>query len=281
MKGNRRFVVGLTEGQFAWLEKDLAMVPAGTKIRVCGHASFILPETIGKDTEFADPAQMDRLYKMLRRFGPVNFYNGHAHRMYLTRNPRYPDATDFTITASSGNIWNTGADKMQSMDAIDGGILLGSFGKGEPTYAYETYLHGAKQLRAYDMNTVRANILENKKAQERIAEFDYCTDYSTPDRENQVYVNAWMLLPGYTLEMYEGPHKLDVEQVVEAEPLSLAGNNGKSFFTHKSYVQCYHLYKAQASKPNTTITIKVLDARGKVVYKEKMKRPKAFSLDME
>lgn len=90
-----------------------------------------------------------------------------------------------------------------------------------------------------------------------------------------------MLLPGYTLEMYEGPHKLDVEQVVEAEPISLAGNNSRSFFTHKSYVQCYHLYKAQASKPNTTITIKVLDARGKVVYKEKMKRPKAFSLDME
>ena len=281
MKGNRRFEVGLTEGQFAWLEKDLAMVPAGTKIRVCGHASFILPKTIGKDTEFADPAQVDRLYKMLRRFGPVNFYNGHAHRMYLARNPRYPDATDFTITATSGNIWNTGADKMQSMDAIDGGILIGRFGKGEPSYAYETYLHGSKQLRAYDMNTVRANILENKKAQERIAEFDYCTDYSTPDRENQVYVNAWMLLPGYTLEMYEGSHKLDVEQVVEAEPLSLAGNNGKSFFTHKSYVQCYHLYKAQASKPNTTITIKVLDARGKVVYKEKMKRPKAFSLDME
>ena len=281
MKGNRRFVVGLTEGQFAWLEKDLAMVPAGTKIRVCGHASFILPKTIGKDTEFADPAQVDRLYKMLRRFGPVNFYNGHAHRMYLARNPRYPDATDFTITATSGNIWNTGADKMQSMDAIDGGILIGRFGKGEPSYAYETYLHGSKQLRAYDMNTVRANILENKKAQERIAEFSYCTDYSTAERENQIYVNAWMLLPGYTLEMYEGSHKLDVEQVVEAEPLSLAGNNGKSFFTHKSYVQCHHLYRATASSPKSTITIKVRNDKGKVVYQEKMRRPKPFSLDME
>ena len=43
MKGNRRFVVGLTEGQFAWLEKDLAMVPAGRHEDPGLRARFLHP----------------------------------------------------------------------------------------------------------------------------------------------------------------------------------------------------------------------------------------------
>ena len=36
-----------------------------------------------------------------------------------------------------------------------------------------------------------------------------------------------------------------------------------------------------SGSPIDAPSARVLDARGKVVYKEKMKRPKAFSLDME
>lgn len=280
--GKRNYRIGLSEDEWTWLQKDLETVPEGVNVRVCAHASFTFEWPAGKGSQFTDPSEMDRLYGLfVSRFGKMTAYTGHTHRFQFGVHERYPLLRDLMLPAASGNVWGTGANRMMGIDAGDAGIVSASFCGDQVTYEFLSNAYGNKWMRIYDMNTASAYLKADPRAAKRIAKSKYVTDYTKYSGKNEVYANIWFLHPDWTVEMYEGSRKLKVERIEATDPLLLASPNNENFYKTERYVVNKHLYAATARSAGSTVTVKIIDENGKVVHTESVKRPKAFSPEME
>ena len=139
-------------------------------------------------------------------------------------------------------------------------------------------------MRIYDMNTVR-DWFAGDAAFRR--ELDICgerTDYADPAYRNCIYVNYWMFQPGETVEILEKGKPLPVERVTDEDPLFDLGfcpqwqgvAGAKLFVSHKAR-SSRHMFRAKARTARGEITVRVLDADGKVIRTETMVRPRPFS----
>lgn len=142
------------------------------------------------------------------------------------------------------------------------------------------------QFRTYDANsiTMSANAWvpdandEGKKIFEK-----YAKDWKNGSNENYVYINVWDYDPSWTVTVTENGSNLEVEKVSVADPLhliaytsiSINGNSKEPTFPTS---QTRHMFRCQASSPNSTLSVKVTDRFGNV-YEEVMARPKDFDLE--
>ena len=98
--------------------------------------------------------------------------------------------------------------------------------------------------------------------------------------ENEVYINVWCWDPEWKIEVKENYFRLDVEQVTVQDPLYLITTIAKRYNENDSTEgeKSYTIFKVKATSPDSTLEIKVTDRFGNV-YKESMKRPKAFEIE--
>lgn len=282
VRGKRSFEIAFTGTQMRWLEQDLACAPEGSTIRICAHESFLFEYPEGKGTQFSRRSQMDSLVAMLsRQDGTMHAYTGHTHRMQWARNDIFPQVEDLMLPASSGNVWGSGKDGLLGIDASDAGLVSGHFSNGKATYEYDTYLYGQKWMRTYDMNSVSQYYRCDSLARAHVAAMPMRTDYSDPERyRNWVYANIWMYRPDDRVVMLENGRELQTVQLIQSDPLMLVSPTyNYNTYIKPQYVNCYHLFGAQACEADSDITIRVIAKDGTVRHEEVMQRPKSFSQD--
>ena len=282
VRGKRDFDIGFTKDEIDWLNKDLDAMPKGMTVRFCTHASLLFEYPEGKGTQLKSNTQLDSLIQLLSRYdGKVHAYTGHTHRLQFAHNDIFPQIEDLMLPAVSGNVWGTGHCQMLCIDAANAGIVTGHFSGKDATYDYTTFLHGKKPMRVYDMNSVMNYYRTDPVTLARLDSIKTRTDYRY-GYDNMVYANIWEVRPDDVIKMYENGKELDVRQVKQGDPLVFVGFVlNTNLLVKPQYLTCHHLFAGQAKTSKAPVTVKVFDKNGKLRFEDKIKRPKAFSLDME
>lgn len=284
VKGARNYDRGFTPDEMAFLKADLAGLPDGAKVIICTHCP-ILRDSKGSFHNI--PGQAEKLDKMFARFGVVDVFSGHVHRMNRPEGKDYPHMRQTMLPALSGSMWTTKTDPLISSDGENAGVVIGRYSGGDARYEWRTERYGDKVMRIYDMNEVAKYYASTPSVRAEIEEYGERTDYSSLGGSNWVYVNYWGIEPGQTVEIQEKGKSLEVEKVSDEDPLFAVSfapqwrdeEESEIFVSHKKKVS-YHMFRAKAKTSRRPITVIVRDAEGNIVRTETMKRPRAFSNDI-
>lgn len=284
VRGDRSYKSILTKAQYAWLEKDLAMLDPGTRIFVCTHAPVLFS---GRDSGLLMPGeQAERLDSLFAPFEHgVTVFSGHTHRNDICNHPDYPNIHQRTMPATSGIMWTTPVGwPLYSSDGGDAGFWIGTFVPGaEPRYRLETYLYGEKYFRFYDMNAVgeyyRAS--EGVKRQQELYPGQRL-DYGQKKWRNHVMLNYWGWEPGDTVEMFEKGRKLSVEATRYEDPTKNIAYelprvmNPYKHSSKSSRDVTYHMYVAKTSSARAPVTVRIYASDGSLKFEQIFERPGAF-----
>ena len=215
-------------------------------------------------------------------FSRVHIFTGHTHLVYNVEDEKMFEHNAGAVCATW---WWTGyhSDIHIAQDGAPGGYTIVDFTGGEPQWQFKGTGHPVGfQFRCYDGNSIQINsgIYCKDESSANRSKFDsYASQWKDKSSDNYVYINVWNWDPEWTVEVTEeGAGSLDVTQVTLKDPLHLIAYTAPSisqptFATSDNL----HFFRVQASKPNSTLDIKVTDRFGNV-YTERMERPRPFSL---
>ena len=288
--GNRNYNTTIVKEQMDWLKKDLALVKDKTQpLFIAFHAPlYRKPGLDGKGNLTAryKLADAEELTALLKDYKNVHVLSGHTHDNFNIA--ALPNIHEHNTSAICATWWWTGklTSNRQHLccDGTPGGYGVYMLDGNELEWYYKgkgfdkTY-----QFRTYDMNQVYISADDVKGHTKAFA--GYARGYDKTHHDNEVLVNVWNYDKGWSIEVTEGGRPLAVTRVVGYDPLHVlsyeaqrCANGGKptaEFVTSKTA----HLFKAKAASAVSTLSIKVTDGFGHV-YREEMKRPKAFGLSM-
>lgn len=278
--GARDYRHAFTEDEMAFLKADLALVPDGKKVILCTHCPVL------RDAEgsFHPEEQAKELDALFARFGVVDVYSGHVHRLHLCPNETYPHMRQVMLPATSGSMWTSRENPLICSDGEDAGALFLRFRGSEVSSFYRTQLYGDRAMRIYDMNRVSEFYRKDPLVRAEIEEYHGRLDYGAAPyyKGNYIYVNYWMLSPGETVEILENGKMLEVESTSDEDPLyavSFApqwrGVPESEIFVGHGKRTSRHMFRAKAKSARTTVTVRVRDAEGRIVREEILKRPAA------
>lgn len=260
--------------ELEWLEKDLALVDSSTPVVLAMHAP-LLPSP-GMEAEFR-LVNGAAIASLLERFDKVEVISGHTHISYAAERGNIHETN---YGAVCGSWWlnarvELGNDNNICRDGTPSGYAVWKrTADGFSNYFKGTGMSPDVQMRAYDLNMVEIDNAE-------------LSDQYLPGRKktNEVLVNVWSYGPGWTVEMYEGRKPLKVERVCTKDPLFLLScpvpyvAQGNKLIGTVRPVFTWHMFKARASKANSTVDIRVTDREGRV-YTRRLERPCPMTLDM-
>lgn len=266
----------VSQEQIEWLKKDLSYVDRTKTIVVASHAQFH-----GKDGSVSLKNYRE-VMDCLDGFSRVHIFTGHTHLVYNVEDEKMFEHNAGAVCATW---WWTGyhSDIHIAQDGAPGGYTIVDFTGGEPQWQFKGTGHPVGfQFRCYDGNSIQINsgIYCKDESSANRSKFDsYASQWKDKSSDNYVYINVWNWDPEWTVEVTEeGAGSLDVTQVTLKDPLHLIAYTAPSisqptFATSDNL----HFFRVQASKPNSTLDIKVTDRFGNV-YTERMERPRPFSL---
>lgn len=266
----------LSSDQLEWLKKDLSLVDKSNPLIIALHAPLYAAP--GANTTYR-VTNGEELVDLIKDFDSVEVISGHTHISYGAESED-KKIHETNYGAVCGSWWlnarvDLGNDNNICRDGTPSGYAIWTYDDGKFSNIYKgTGLNRNHQFRTYDLNNV---IIDN----------DQIAGEFLPDRmkDNEVLINVWGYGPGWTVEAFENGESLNVERVRSKDPLFLSScpmpylEKGFELIGTVRPVYTMHMFKVKASKPDSTIDIKVTDREGRV-YSEKMVRPKAFTLDM-
>ena len=279
------YVANITAEQIAWLEKDLAYVPKGSKLVISSHAPV-----------FGHSGATGWVYRMVNSRGEgeytsepfVNFLVGYDVQMLTghTHNNFHHTAPDrvfseHNVAAVCGGWWWSG--KLSpgihlSTDGTPGGYAVYTFNGSSMTHYYKSSGWPAThQFRAYDMGKVKEVIVPSLGSNK--AGFQKFVDSMQSFNDNDILINVWNWQQGWTISVTEDGTPLVATPVTARDPLHVSAMTAKRFKSVDSPnfltdVWC-HFFKATAASRNSTVTISVTDQFGNTST-EVMHRPKPF-----
>jgi hypothetical protein len=265
------------------LKKDLALVKdKSAPVFVAMHAdSWRYKGTTEEVTyRFKTKEDAERLANCFNEFSDVHYITGHTHK----NNTVYvrPNLIEHNTGAVCSSWWRSGAYHLPNLSPDGGPAGFNVFDVDEDSLTWQycgIVNDGNKQFRAYDMNEVR-NYYRTDSATIRFVEACPKRDLRQIE-DNLIYINVWDWAPDWEISVEENGKPIAVEQKSLDEPLyaityqipcvTIGGVSPSSYRTFS----LPHMFVSKASSKKSTITIKVTDRFGRV-YKETMKRPKAF-----
>ncbi|MBQ7749921.1 MAG: calcineurin-like phosphoesterase C-terminal domain-containing protein [Bacteroidales bacterium] len=278
--GARDYLHAFNEDEMAFLKADLALVPDGKKVILCTHCP-VLRDNKGS---YIPEDQAKALDALFARFGVVDVYSGHVHRMYFSPNSSYPHMRQIMLPATSGTMWTSRDNPLISGDGEDAGALFLRFKGTESSSFFRTQLYGDKAMRIYDMNRVSEFYRKDPLVRAEIEEYGKRLDYGAAPyyKGNYIYVNYWMLKPGETVEILEKGKMLEVERTSDEDPLIAVSFAPQwrmvpeaGIFVSHSRRTAHHMFRAKAKTARGTILVRVRDAEGRIIREETLKRPAA------
>ena len=265
------------EEQIEWLKKDLSYVDRTKTIVVASHAQF------HSKNGAVSLQNYQEVMDCLSGFSKIHIFTGHTHLVYNVE-----DETMFEHNAGavSATWWWTGyhSDIHIAQDGAPGGYTIVDFTGGEPQWQFKGTGHPVDfQFRCYDGNSIQINAdlyCPDQSSANKTKFNNYAAQWKDKNSDNYVYIDVWNWDPKWKIEVTEeGNGPLEVTQVTLKDPLHLIAYTAPSI-SNPTFATSdnLHFFRVQASKPNSTLDIRVTDRFGNV-YTEKMTRPRPFSLD--
>lgn len=285
--GDREYKDNLVKEALEWLEKDLAFVPKSTPLVIFMHApvyNYLGLPTLGNASD---------LESLVKGYSEVHFLTGHTHKMYNVEKSVPGNIYEHNSGAVCATWWWTGKYSGISIcqDGTPGGYRIMDVKGTDFSWTYKpTGKSENLQFRTYDRNTM--DLSEDKwitNAQVDKNSSDYkkyqtaIKNWSGTSTDNYVYINVWDYDKSWKIDVTENGKPLEVSPVYNTyDPLHIVAYSVPGF-NMKSSIQfgtsaSTHIYRVQASAPNTTLEIKVTDRFGRE-YTETMTRPKEFSIN--
>lgn len=283
VNGDRYIETRFRPDQIAWIVSDLSMVDSGTRVFVCCHCPLFSISgnkyrSIPEDQMAAIAGQAARLEHGL------TFLTGHMHRWESTESPDWPKIYNHTISATSGDMWETLRDwKISCGDGSDAGLAFVDAVRGEdPVLRFETYEFGEKAYRVLDMNEVGRAYRNEPAIAVQQKKYPLHPDYSDPLYRNCVMVNYWRQEPGDVVEIIEKGRTIKGECGTDEDPTKnfawdVQVLNGKitTKAPHKKGVTPYSwLFNLRSAKAPFTLVVR--DSQGREKYREEFTRPIPF-----
>lgn len=283
--GSRNYRGNITDEQMQWLRKDLALVDYDTPVVVCLH----IPAWSLNDN-FTISARLDNTYtlcSLLNKYKEAHIVSGHNHCNYTVRSTNFPHVTEHNIAATCGSLWQSAIFTGHHIchDGSPAGYQRWTV-KGDDLQWYFKPIHeGDRQMRLYDMNTVREFYNTNASIRGILNDYPSRVDYGRIGY-NTVMVNVFSYAPGWQVTISEGNDIIPCERVCNEDPFHTLAYDVACYNTYGYYSYYYatspttHLFKAQASTATEPITVRVIDTFGNI-YLQMINRPHRYSISME
>lgn len=286
--GKRNYNETVIPEELAWLKKDLASIQdKNTPIMVATHAPLYSNPKLGGNQEIDDNNLQNtgEIEALFADFTNVHFLSGHTHVNYNVQ--KRNNIREHNTAAICATWWWTGklSGNNTCTDGTPGGYGVYLWNGNQAEWYYKSSGFDKKyQFRSYDLNTTYiAPEVYAPKYQEDMKIF--AQGYDIKKSNNEIMLNIWNYQPDWKIEVTEEGKLLEVNRMEGYDPLHIISYDakrinagGKAKVTFPS-TPTAHLFKAKASKSNSTINIKVTDNFGHV-YTEEMKRPKAFNVNI-
>ncbi len=289
--GSRNYDDMITDDQFEWLEKDLALVEdKSVPLVIAMHIptwrlSSSSPYTPA--TNLANNSTI-RLCEAVKQFGNVHIVSGHTHINYMAHPKEYPNVTEHNIAAICATWWWSGQITGQHVckDGSPGGYSMWTVHGDELSWKYNsTEDNGNLQMRIYDMNTVKNYFATSDSVKKFLSVYPSRTTYSSVGK-NVVYINVFGYDTDWKVEVYEGRLKPSVTRIRTEDPFHTIAydiprtvGNGSCTSDFVSNMTA-HLFQVSTTTPTMPITVRVTDSFGNV-YVQSIERPHPFNLNME
>lgn len=289
--GSRNYDGLVTDEQLRWLEKDLSLVAdKSCPLVIAVHIPVwrLDLQTYATKANLKDGAS-ERLCSLFEGFSDVHIVSGHTHINYTAHPEDYPNVTEHNIAAVCATWWNTGflTGKHICKDGAPGGYSVWHV-KGKKlrwTYRAMTGKDVDRQMRLYDMNTVKQRYRTDESLRRLVEHSAKRVDYAEYD-DNIVLVNVYSYDDNWKIQVSEAGKPLDVERVTGEDPYHTLAYDYAQFTAKGKYSQgsstgrTGHLFRARTSSAILPVTVKVTDGFGRT-YVQSISRPHPYDLDME
>ncbi|MCR4921684.1 MAG: calcineurin-like phosphoesterase family protein [Bacteroidaceae bacterium] len=289
--GSRNYDALITDDQFEWLEKDLALVEDKDAPLVI--AMHIPTWALSSSSPYTPLARLsndgtNRLCKAVKQFSKVHIVTGHTHYNYVAHPKEYPNVTEHNIAAICATWWWTGQITGHHVckDGSPGGYSMWTVRGDEVSWKYHSIEdNGNMQMRIYDMNTVKDYFANDENAKKFFAVYPSRTTYSSVGK-NVIYINVFGYDTDWKIEVFESKIKRSVSRVRNEDPFHTIAydvprtvQNG-SCTADFSTNMTSHLFQSTMTSATLPVTVRVTDSFGRV-FVQSIERPHPFNLDME
>ncbi len=283
--GSRNYRGNITNDQMQWLRKDLAMVDYSTPVVVCLH----IPAW-SINSNFSYSPRLDNtgtLCSLLNKYKEAHIVSGHNHCNYTARPTGYSHVTEHNIAATCGSLWQSAIFTGRHIchDGSPAGYMRWTITGNNLQWYFKPIHEGDRQMRLYDMNTVRDYYLNNATMRNILRDYPSRVNYGTIG-DNMVMVNVFSYAPGWQVTICEGDDVLPCERVYTEDPFHTLAYDVACYSIYGNYSTYYttdlntHMFMAQASTDTLPIVVRVVDTFGNI-YLRSISRPYNYSIGME
>ena len=283
--GSRNYRGNITNEQMQWLRKDLALVDYSTPVVVCLH---IPAWSINSD--FSYSPRLDNtgsLCTLLNKYKEAHIVSGHNHCNYTARPTGYSHVTEHNIAATCGTLWQSAIFTGRHIchDGSPAGYMRWTIDDKKLQWYFKPIHEGERQMRLYDMNTVRDYYRTNSAMRAILNQDPSRVNFGTIG-DNVVMTNVFSYGPGWQVTICEGDNMLPCERVYTEDPFHTLAYDVACYSTY-GYCSSYyttsmntHMFKAQATTATEPVAVRVVDNFGNV-YLQSISRPHKYNIGME
>ncbi len=283
--GSRNYRGNITNDQMQWLRKDLAMVDYSTPVVVCLH----IPAW-SINSNFSYSPRLDNtgtLCSLLNKYKEAHIVSGHNHCNYTVRPVSYPHVTEHNIAATCGSLWQSAIFTGHHIchDGSPAGYMRWTIKDKDLQWSFKPIHEGERQMRLYDMNTVRDYYLNNATMHNILHDDSSRVNFGTIGN-NVVMVNVFSYAPGWQVAICEGDNQLPCERVYTEDPFHTLAYDVACYSIYGNYSTYYttslntHMFKAQATTDTLPIVVRAVDTFGNI-YLRSITRPYSYNIGME
>lgn len=298
--------MGFTEEELDWVRADMAFVPDGTPVVVAMHAQVYRLDSAKKG--HVANADVSQLNSIIGKKHKIHYITGDSHIINNFGKPS-DRISEHNAGAVCGAWWWSGRHSwngvfpqfdrykgkeffMVARDGAPSGYTVYEMDGTDWTSLWKAFgLPSEKQFKTYDLNEVEINskIFPGRDRYADAIDKD-AADYIHKGNGNIVLLNIWNYDPSWTISVREKEtgKKLKVKESPQTyDPMPLVTYNAGRYAdgsklngSFKANKSMKHIFKVQATRPDTTLEIRIQDGYGRI-YTETMTRPKAFTFDWE
>ena len=283
--GSRNYRGNITSDQMQWLRKDLAMVDYSTPVVVCLH----IPAW-SINSNFSYSPRLDNtgtLCSLLNKYTEAHIVSGHNHCNYTVRPASYPHVTEHNVAATCGSLWQSAIFTGHHIchDGSPAGYMRWTIKGKDLQWSFKPIHEGERQMRLYDMNTVRDYYLNNATMHNILHDDPSRVNFGTIGN-NVVMVNVFSYAPGWQVAICEGDNQLPCERVYTEDPFHTLAYDVACYSIYGNYSTYYttslntHMFKAQATTDTLPIVVRAVDTFGNI-YLRSITRPYSYNISME
>lgn len=268
---NSKYHGGFTDSQYAWLQADLANVPAYKTVILCVHIPV-------ESCMNRSGNHMADAVRLLRRFLRAEIFSGHTHLMHNIPDMNGTGIYEHVHTAVCGMFWYCNL----AVDGCPNGYTIYEFSGGDIVDSYFTGINTGMNTRDYQMRIYRGGLKYG-------GQYVY---FQSPHTRDKLFINVFNADSNWKVEVYENgvysgeaqlmPENMETHTEAKystvtfgenssqdwwaaAYPVGVLGQgfNGNNLKAYGDFQDsCYHMYKYTMKDASASIKVIATDSFG-------------------